>query len=209
ELLDLGCRPEQVIRSTNGVDLDRYQPVADAEPDRNRTVLFLSRLAPQKNPQLLLRAWKAVNRDGRYRLIVAGDGPLAGELHRLATELALVNVEFSGNVTDVPATHRRASVFVLPSPSEGCSNALLEAMASGLCPVVSRVPGNLDVVEDGVSGLLFDHTSERELSEVLTRVLIDQPLRARLSAAARQHVVAHHDLKKIAAKLIELFAQLA
>jgi glycogen(starch) synthase len=208
ELLDLGCQPEQVVHSTNGVDLDHYQPVADEAPHRGRTVLFLSRLTPAKNPQLLLRAWKAVNGDGRYRLIVAGDGPLAGELHRLAAELSLVNVEFPGNVGDVPAIHRHASVFVLPSPSEGCSNALLEAMASGLCPVVSRVPGNLDVVADGVSGLLFDHASERELAEALCRVLADQSLRRRLSAAARQHVVAHHDLNQIAAELIDLVGQI-
>lgn len=208
ELLALGCDEKQVVNSTNGVDLDRYQPVVDRKPDRDRTVLFLSRLAPAKNPQLLLRAWKAVNGDGRYRLIVAGDGPLAGELHRLAAELSLANIEFTGNVSDVPSAHRRAGVFVLPSPSEGCSNALLEAMASGLCPVVSRVPGNLDVVEHDVNGLLFHHTSERELADALTRVLVDQPLRERLSSAARQHVVAQHDLNKIAAELIDLLDQL-
>lgn len=208
ELLELGCHGQQIIRSTNGVDLRRYQPIVDGGTGRELTVLFLSRLSPAKNPQLLLRAWQIVNAEGRYRLIVAGDGPLAGELRRLAADLSLRGVEFLGHVSDVPAAHRRAGVFVLPSPSEGCSNALLEAMASGLCPIVSRVPGNIDVVEDGTSGLLFDPASERNLADSLVRVLVDQPLRERLSSAARQHVVQHHDLDKIAEEIIETLSAL-
>jgi glycosyltransferase involved in cell wall biosynthesis len=208
ELLRLGCEPDHIVRSTNGVDIQRYQPVHDGYPERGRTVLFLSRLSPAKNPQVLLRAWRTINRDGRYRLLIAGDGQLAGELRELADATTLQNVEFLGHVSDVAPAHRRASVFVLPSPSEGCSNALLEAMASGLCPVVTRVPGNVDVIQDQVNGLLFDHDNEQQLADALTRVLVDEPLRLRLATAARQHVVEYHDLDKIASGLIDLSAQL-
>lgn len=209
ELLQLGCQSERIVRSTNGVDLGRYQPVSEGDPARSRTVLFLSRLSSAKNPQVLLRAWKAINRGGGYRLLIAGDGPLAGELRQLAEATDLQDIEFLGQVNDVAAVHRRASVFVLPSPSEGCSNALLEAMASGLCPVVSRVPGNTDVVQDLTNGLLFDHDDEQQLADAVTRVLVDNPLRVRLAAAAREHVVHYHDLDKIAAELIELCGRLS
>lgn len=208
ELLELGCEPGRIVRSTNGVDLEHYRPATDNCPERNRTVLFLSRLSPAKNPQVLLRAWKEINRDGQYRLLVAGDGPLAEELRRLTREESLRNVDFLGHVSDVASVHRRAGIFVLPSPSEGCSNALLEAMASGLCPVVTRVPGNVDVVSDQVNGLLFDHDDERQLAESVTRVLGDESLRVRLATAAHQRVVEHHDLDKIAAELIDLCGQL-
>lgn len=207
ELIELGCPPERIMKSTNGVDLRAYQPAA-GEPDRNRTVLYLSRLSPAKNPQLLLRAWQRVNCDGRYNLLIAGDGPLAPELREIASQLSLNNVEFLGSVSDVPAAHHRASIFVLPSPSEGCSNALLEAMASGLCPVVTRVPGNIDVVHDGVNGLLFDHNDARQLAAALERVLTDEPLRRRLADAARQQVVERHDLDRIACELADRLAQL-
>jgi len=207
ELLELGCPAEAIVRSTNGVEIEKYQPFQhDAET--GRTVLFLSRLVSAKNPQVLLRAWGKVNRDGVYQLLIGGNGPLADELRRLARQLDLRNVEFLGPVSDVAAAHRRASVFVLPSPSEGCSNALLEAMSSGLCPVVTRVPGNVDVVRDEVNGLLFDHDHDEQLAACLLRVLTDGPLRSRLAQAARQRVVEHHNLDKIAAELIERFEEL-
>ena len=63
-------------------------------------------------------------------------------------------VEFLGRQSDMPAVYRKGSVFVLSSLGEGCCMALLEAMAGGLCPVVTAVGGNLDVVQDGANGLL-------------------------------------------------------
>ena len=208
ELRELGC-PEAAIRPiTNGVDLERFVPGGGDADERGRTVLYLSRLAAAKNPHVLLRAWRRLNGDGRYRLLIAGDGPLAGELRQAAARDDLRNVEFVGQVEDVPAAHRRASVFVLPSPSEGCSNALLEAMASGLCPVVTRVPGNLDIVRDGQNGQFFDHDDDAQLAATLARVLDDPALRERLSAAARQHILEHHDLDQIARRFLSLFREL-
>jgi L-malate glycosyltransferase len=206
ELLQLGCGEAAIVRSTNGVDLEQFHPSDESCDNRQRTVLYLSRLVPAKNPQVLLRAWKLLNALGRYRLLIAGDGLLADELRQMAE--GLKNVEFLGHVTDVAAVHRRAATFVLPSPSEGCSNALLEAMASGLCPVVTRVPGNIDVVRREVNGLLFDHDDDEQLASALSRVLTDEPLRRRLAAAAREHVVKFHDLNQIAGQFIELFMAL-
>lgn len=208
ELRELGC-PDAAIRPiTNGVDLERFSPAGSDAGERDRTVLYLSRLAAAKNPHVLLRAWRRLNGDGHSRLLVAGDGPLAAELRQFAAAESLRNVEFVGHVDDVPAAHRRASVFVLPSPSEGCSNALLEAMASGLCPVVTRVPGNIEVVRDGQNGLLFDYDDDAQLAAALARVLDDAPLRERLSAAARQDIVERHDLDEIARRFLTLFREL-
>lgn len=208
ELRELGC-PDAAIRPiTNGVDLERFSLAGGDTGDRDRTVLYLSRLAAAKNPQVLLRAWRRLNGDGRYRLLMAGDGPLSGELRQIAAAEGLRNVEFLGHIDDVPAAHRRASVFVLPSPSEGCSNALLEAMASGLCPVVTRVPGNIDIVRDGQNGLLFEHDDDAQLAAALARVLDDAALRERLSAAARQDIVERHDLDEIARRFLTIFREL-
>jgi glycosyltransferase involved in cell wall biosynthesis len=209
ELYQLGCRPGRVCRMGNGVDVDRFRPHPDEGPERPRTVVFVGRLVAAKNPYVLLRAWQRVNSAGKYRLLVAGDGPLAEELRDEAERQSLRGVQWLGQVDDVPSLHRQASLFVLPSPSEGCSNALLEAMASGVCPVVSRVPGNVDLVRDGVNGLLFNHDNERELAGALTRALEDGALRRRLAESARAYVVAHHDLDRIAGELLDACERLA
>jgi glycosyltransferase involved in cell wall biosynthesis len=165
-------------------------------------------LSPVKNPYVLLRAWQRLNAEGRYRLLMAGDGPMAAELREFAEREGLKQVEFLGHVDDVAALHRRGSVYVLPSPSEGCPNALLEAMASGLCPVATRVPGIVDVVRDVVNGLLFEHDRDDELAAALARVLEDAELRRRLAAAAREHIVAGYRLDKIARDYLALFREL-
>ncbi len=209
ELHQLGCPVEQVARITNGVDLNRFRPSADVSSQRDRTVCFVARLVPAKNPHVLLRAWGRLNAAGEYRLLIAGDGPLSDELRSAAAAARLKNVEFLGQCADVPAVHRQASVYVLPSPSEGCSNALLEAMASGLCPVVSCVPGNVDLVRQEETGLLFPHDDDEALAAALRRVLTDAALRRRLAAAARAYVEAHHDLDSIARRFVEEFEALA
>ncbi|HVW39659.1 MAG TPA: glycosyltransferase family 4 protein, partial [Pirellulales bacterium] len=209
ELQDLGCKISSIRRLGNGVDLRRYAPAAQESPERARTVLWVARLVGAKNPYVLLRAWRQLNDKGKYRLLLAGDGPLAAELQQFAQAQRLRNVHFLGAVEDVPSLHRQASVFCLPSFGEGCSNALLEAMAGGLCPVVSRVAGNIDVVRDGVNGLMFDDDDEVQLASQLARALEDAPLRRRLSARARAYVVANHDLDRVAGELLDEFETLA
>lgn len=216
EILSLGCRESAIHDITYGVDASHYRPAPSdgaasstgESAERDRTVIYVARLSPVKNPYVLLRAWRRLNTEGRYRLLLAGDGPMAGELRDFAQREGLKRVEFLGHVDDVAALHRRGSVYVLPSPSEGCPNALLEAMASGLCPVATRVPGIIDVVRDGEHGLLFEHDRDDELAAALARVLEDAEVRRRMATAAREHVVATYDLDKIAADFLALFREL-
>jgi glycosyltransferase involved in cell wall biosynthesis len=208
ELLRLGCRPNRIRRMGNGVDLDQFRPHAQGNGQRAHSVLFVGRLVSAKNVHTLLGAWRRINASGRYRILIAGDGPLATELHRQADRQALRNVKFLGQVDDVPSLHCQAETFVLPSLSEGCSNALLEAMASGLCPIVSRVPGNTDLVCEGVNGLLFDRGDEVQLAAALKRVLEDATLRRRLADRGRAYVEANHDIERVADKLLDVFEML-
>jgi glycosyltransferase involved in cell wall biosynthesis len=203
ELKALGCPEDSIRRISNGVDLERFRPCGDESPERARTVVWVARLVTAKNPHVLLRAWKRLNAEGKYRLLLAGDGPLAAEMKEFVEREGLREVHFLGNVNDVSPLHRQGSVFVLPSYGEGCPNALLEAMASGLCPVVSRVPGCADVVEDGVNGLLFESDDDSQLAAALGRALEDAPLRRQLSAAARTYVERSHAFDRVAEMILD------
>ena len=87
------------------------------------------------------------------RLLVVGEGPEEERLRELAGE----GVHFLGNRTDVPRVLQALDLFVLSSLNEGISNTILEAMATGLPVVATRVGGNTELVEGGVSGRLVAH----------------------------------------------------
>jgi glycosyltransferase involved in cell wall biosynthesis len=119
------------------------------------------------------------------RFVIAGDGDLMPELRRQADELGIgPAVVFAGHRTDVPDLLGAFDVFAISSLYEGTPLALFEAMAAGKAVVSTAVDGCREVLEDGVSGLLVPAGDARALGDVLERVLCDEPLRARLAAAA-------------------------
>jgi glycosyltransferase involved in cell wall biosynthesis len=148
-----GVPARKVCTIRNGIDLRRFPFLG---PRRDGPAVIVARLSPEKDHATLLRAAALVVRaEPSFRLEIAGDGPCREDLHRLAAELGLgEHVRFLGQVRDVPGLLARAGMFVLSSLSEGVSLTLLEAMASGLPVVATRVGGNPEVVADGVTGLL-------------------------------------------------------
>jgi glycosyltransferase involved in cell wall biosynthesis len=105
--------------------------------------LFLSRLQASKGPELLCRAWAAARPANEHHLLIAGPGEAAyaAHLRRVAREIGIGDrVHFLGMTTGKrkAAALRASSFFVLPSESEGLSNAILEAMAAGLVPIVTE-----------------------------------------------------------------------
>jgi glycosyltransferase involved in cell wall biosynthesis len=207
ELIEYGCAPEKIRRLANGVDIERFRPPdrTDVLPERERTILFVGRLSAEKNPLAVLRAWRRLDRSHNARLLIAGAGPLGESLAAYARQESLANVEFVGHSDDMPAVYRQATVCVQTSPQEGCSNALLEGMAAGLCPVATRVPGNVDLVNHERDGLLVSLNDDRELAAALSRLLADAALRQRLACAARVRVVERHSLDRVAREYVEMF----
>lgn len=208
ELLQLGCPDVTIHLLTNGVDTKFFAPAETDNAERDRTVLFVGRLSDQKNPLSLIRSWRQVNAEGSYRLLIAGSGPLESSLRQQIAQSELTGVELIGSHSDLRDVYHRASVFVLPSLSEGCSNALLEAMASGLCPIVTDIGGNTDVVSDPVRGRLVEPGNDQQLAKVLTEVLSDREARQSMASAARTHVVAYHDLEQVARQYLDIFVEM-
>ena len=208
ELLELS--PRQIARLRNGVDLSRFTARAAPPPGPPR-VLFLGRLGEQKRVDLLLEALSLLRRRvPEAELDVAGDGPLMQGLQVHAERLGLRRAaRFLGRQEDVLPLLAAAHVLALPSAVEGTSNALLEAMASGLPVVATRVGGTLELVRDGVEGLLVPPDDARALAAALERVLLEPGLAARLGAAGRDRVEHEHDLGRVVDAHLELFREVA
>jgi glycosyltransferase involved in cell wall biosynthesis len=212
---DLGVKPERLVRMASGVDATHFHPATDRDvetdarlPPRPR-VVFTGRLHPQKNLDTLLAAWPAVVRRRGANLILVGEGPDRARLEARAAALGVADhVRFTGAVADPASILRAADAFVLPSVAEGISNSLLEAMATALPCLASRIGGNVDLLDDGQTGILLPSDQPEAWSAALIRVL-DLPGDAhRLGAAARGRIEAEFALPVVVDRYVELYDRL-
>ena len=148
-------------------------------------VFAAGRLAPQKGFGVLLEAavrWRDL--EPAPRIVIAGDGPLAGELRARADALG-VRAEFPGRRDDIPALLASAAVFVLPSLWEGQPLVLQEALRAG-APVVATCVGGVPGLTGEDAALLVPPGDAARLADAVRSVLCDPALAARLRTAARE-----------------------
>lgn len=190
-----GSFPEskgRLIWIHNGIAADNWAPPptgSDRSGSAVSYILCVAWLYEVKNIDVLLEAFARLETSQQQlRLVLIGDGPLRGELERLATHLGVrERVEFTG-AQDQPVIRRflqGCSVFVLPSRSESFGLAALEAMACGKPVVASRVGGIPEIIEDGQNGLLVQPGDPDALCDAISRVLKDEDLRRSLGENAR------------------------
>lgn len=170
--------PEQKIRvCRNGLDAARFpaggrvrQP---AVKGANLVIGTVSVLRPEKGMSLLLEAFAAVRADAPgAKLLVVGSGTERELLMQLSARLGIAgDCHFEPATANVSRWLRSIDIFVLPSLSEALSNSLMEAMASGCCPVASDAGGNPELVEHGRSGLLFARGEAAALTERLRSLI--------------------------------------
>jgi glycosyltransferase involved in cell wall biosynthesis len=219
ELLAAGLAPERVVQISNGVDCARFAPAAPERraelraqlglpPDRP-IVLFAGRFSSEKAIDVLLRAWQRLReRCPDALLVLAGTGRLLAEMQALSHELGLDEAaRFLGWTDQTLPLYQAADLFVLTSWSEGMSIALLEAMACGLPPVATAIPGNTDLVTPEENGLLFAPGDEAGLAEALERGLSDVALRARLAEAARETITSRFSVELMTQRYARLYQQ--
>lgn len=199
----------RIVVIPNGVDLARFSPAPG--PARRRgeqvTVGALANLRPEKGLEDLIRAAALVREHcPNVRFAVWGEGPLRPQLAGLIRTLALEGVfELRGLTMEPEAGLRTFDIFVLPSTSESCSNALLEAMATGLPVVATRVGGNTALVEDEETGLLVPAADPSSLAKALIRLVENPALAAQLAAAGRARVRAEFSLDRLVARVEALY----
>ena len=199
-----GVRADRVRSICNGIDVQRF---AYRGPRADGPAVLVARLSPEKDIETLLRAVALVVRqDAAFHLDIVGDGPCMSALRRASSALGLdERVRFLGAVRDVPAVLAQAGLFVLSSLTEGISLTLLEAMASGLPVVATRVGGNPEVVADGESGLLVPPQNPSALAEALLRLRRDPNACVRFGAAPRRRVEAKFDIRRMIEEYEKLY----
>ena len=182
--LALESSPSQDISViNNGINISDFKPdinyinnnINNHTDKKNKkfNIVCISRLIERKGISFLLEAIKKL-KNKKIKLILVGKGKQEDELHQLAKDLEITDrVEFKGYVDhdDIADIYQESDLFVLPSFNEGMSNALLEAMASGL-PVISTDTGGTSELIDG-NGILIQKGNSDEIAQAISTVMND------------------------------------
>lgn len=190
----VGISADRIEKICNGVDTERFRPsptggreLLEGSPfnaTRFYVIGTVGRLQAVKDQLNLVRAFalllQQVPNDSRnLRLMIVGDGPMRAEVEAEVRAHAIERqVWIAGERGDIPAVLRAMDLFVLPSRAEGISNTILEAMATGLPVIATRVGGNGELVEHGQTGALVKPMNSEALASVL-RAYVARPDGAR------------------------------
>lgn len=182
ELLHLGFKDQNVIAINNGID-EMFQP--GGELAAHPTIVSVGRLAPVKRQDRLIEeAVIARRRVPDLQLVIVGEGPLRAELERRVEQHHAHSwITLAGRLShaDLVALYQRAWLVTSASLAEGWGLTLTEAAACGTASVATDINGHRSSVVDGVTGVL---TPIERLGETIADVLLDQPRREGLAAAA-------------------------
>ena len=200
----------------NGVDLSEVDSIVEVSPDLQKwkqqgrmIVGYIGQLIHRKGLDTLLRAFRQLDLPGK-RLCIVGEGPQRGELERLAEQLGEKDrVSFFGFRDDRFALMKCFDVFVLPSKLEGIPRCAMEAMAARVPVITTDIPGCRELVEDNVTGMLFQVDDHDSLAKKLRSMLADEGLRDSVATAGNALVRREYSAKAMATKYTELYVELA
>ncbi len=191
---DYGVEPSKIDVLPPGVDLSQWHPSAHDDEGPLR-ILFVGGDLHRKGGELLLRAFRELPRGSAELYLVTRT--------RITPEEGVVTYhDLQPNAPELVALYQRCHVFVLPTGAEAFGIAAVEASASSLPVIATRVGGLPDIVADGETGLLIRPGDTQGLVSALHRLSEDVSLRQRMGAAARERVERLFDARRNAERLI-------
>jgi glycosyltransferase involved in cell wall biosynthesis len=172
----------------NGVDSERFKPSETTSEQKTIRLLTVGRLSVTKRVEILIDAVDILSRQGSQVLLkIVGGGQTQQKLKQIVNDKNLNNIiEITGriNAEDMPNIYRQNDIFISASKLEGMSNAMLEAMASGLPIIATRCEGVEELILE--NGLVIDNANAEEIAKAIKKLIDDRQLRNQMSIAARQ-----------------------
>lgn len=202
-----GCGDCEIAVIPNFVSLDEFRPAAEARArGAEKVLMHISNMRPVKRMLDIVRIFATVQAAIPARLVLVGDGPDRDAAQREAEALGVgARVRCVGKVENVAEALRSADLYLLPSVTESFGLSALEALATGVPVVGTRVGGLPEVVAHGVCGFLGDVGDVDGLARGALELLTDGDRWRAASAAARVHA-AQFDTAKVVPRYEELYA---
>lgn len=202
-----GCPRRKVFVIPNGVDCERFRPLAPPPGLRERiglpadvpTAAIVAALRPEKNHELFLdAAAKILQTVPKARFLIIGDGPRRPVLEQRAEQLGIADsMHFLGTRSDVPELLSLVDVLMLTSHMEANPVSILEGLACGKPVVSTRVGSIPETVEHGVNGYLVDPGSADQLTDWVGKLLAQEDLADCLGRAGRERIVHNWSLERM------------
>jgi glycosyltransferase involved in cell wall biosynthesis len=216
--------PNKLRQIHNGVSPSQFMPGDECIrrkirkslkiPNSALLVIFAGLVSYLKGVDLLLRAWEKVTAEESLAWLILA-GPLGDDPNYPGGKTALrawiertprvCALGYQANISDLLGS---GDLFILPSRLEGVSNALLEAMASGLACIASRIKANQEVIQDGENGLLFEPENVEHLRSLILQLLRNPEKRSSLGDGARAAALKNYSLEEAAAEYTQLYYDL-
>ena len=209
--------PKKLRVIHNGVDTEKFER---GKRDRQRLfpgagdgalVVLVGNMHTdvKGHPWLIAAAPAVVHEFPATRFVLAGDGAARPAFEQQVSALGLrENFLFLGRRSDIPDVLASCDVAVLPSRAEGLPNAVLEYMAAGLPTIVTRVGGNPELVQDGITGLLVPPEDSAALSQALLSLLLDPELSRRIAANGRRLATQDFSFDRLVREVDALYTEL-
>jgi len=196
---DFKLNPSKIILVHNGIDMDRFKRFSAADREKAKLKLGLksgpvvgivARLSDVKGHKYLIGAMKSILAIyPEAQLLIVGEGKMEKELKRLTESFNIEkSVFFIPEAYDTREILPAMDIFVMPSLKEGLGLALMEAMASGLAVIGSRVGGIKTLITEGKNGLLFEPRDTEGLKEAIITLLADPKKREALAKGAEEFI---------------------
>ncbi len=172
----------------NGVELDRFSPTETTQKTEILRLLTVGRLSVTKRVEILIDAVEILHRDGcELHFTIVGGGRMQQKLKQIVSEKKLGNIiELTGRIDAevMSQVYRQNDIFISASMQEGMSNAMLEAMASGLPIITTRCEGVDELIAE--NGIIVNNADAREIADAVRKIADDWQTYKQMSIAARR-----------------------
>ncbi|MEE3716910.1 glycosyltransferase family 4 protein [Tumidithrix elongata RA019] len=207
----LGVPSGRIAVIPNGVDTEKFSPGYSnikEELKAERLFVYQGRLAPEKNVEALLKAWRKLKMPQGCKLAIVGSGPLANSFKATyGNDPSIIWMGFIASEARRIEILRGTDVFILPSFVEGLSLSLLEAMSCGVACLATNVGADGEVIADGAGMVLDSQKVYSQLCMLLPLFVTHPELIGILGHKARQRVLTKYTLNSNISQLEKLYAQ--
>jgi glycosyltransferase involved in cell wall biosynthesis len=190
----------------NGVELDKFYPAQSSKKTDVLRLITIGRLSVTKRVPMLIDAVSILHKEGfKLKLTIAGGGQMENQLKQIVSERNLSSIiDITGRISaeDMPMLYRKNDIFISASMLEGMSNAMLEAMASGLPIISTRCEGLDELIAD--NGIVVEQPDAASIADAIKTIADDEKKYAAMQTAARKHAE-KFSWKKAANQYIKIY----